>query len=92
MADPRRRSLQRVEVSAVAAPDGQPSVLLHLEHGYLVMNPEDAVDLARVLVEVADTVRAGFTCPVCGGTSHHPKDVEQGYCGRCHAWTGEKRS
>lgn len=30
-----------------------------------------------------------FTCPVCGATSYHPKDVEQGYCGRCHGWTRE---
>lgn len=27
-------------------------------------------------------------CPRCGMTSHHPTDVEQGYCGRCHDWTG----
>lgn len=29
-----------------------------------------------------------FICPVCGMTSYHPKDVEQGFCGNCHAWTG----
>jgi predicted ATP-dependent serine protease len=29
-----------------------------------------------------------FTCPRCGMTSAHPKDVEQGYCGNCHDWTG----
>jgi ribosomal protein S27AE len=28
-----------------------------------------------------------FTCPKCGAVSHHPKDKEQGYCGRCHAFT-----
>lgn len=31
---------------------------------------------------------SGFTCPQCGMTSHHPKDVEEGYCGNCHAFTG----
>ena len=31
---------------------------------------------------------AYFTCPRCGMTSHNPKDVEQGYCGNCHDWTG----
>ena len=31
---------------------------------------------------------ASFTCPRCGMTSHHPKDIEQGYCGNCHDWTG----
>ena len=28
-----------------------------------------------------------FTCPRCGARSVHPKDVEQGYGGRCHDWT-----
>ena len=33
-----------------------------------------------------------FTCPRCGMTSHHPRDVEEGYCGNCHGWTrGEDR-
>lgn len=26
-------------------------------------------------------------CPRCGATSHHPMDVQEGYCGRCHDWT-----
>jgi hypothetical protein len=30
-----------------------------------------------------------FTCPDCGATSHHPMDVNEGYCGRCHDWTGK---
>ena len=29
-----------------------------------------------------------ITCPVCGMTSHHPKDEEFGYCGNCHEFTG----
>jgi hypothetical protein len=29
-----------------------------------------------------------FTCPRCGRTSHHPKDLEEGYCGACHAFVG----
>lgn len=32
-----------------------------------------------------------FTCPVCGATSYHPQDVEHGYCGRCHDYTGRTR-
>lgn len=31
---------------------------------------------------------ASFTCPVCGLVSHHPIDISQGYCGRCHDFTG----
>ncbi|WP_428950978.1 hypothetical protein [Streptomyces sp. cg35] len=34
------------------------------------------------------TSRPSFTCPVCSATSHHPKDVANGYCGRCHRFTG----
>ncbi len=30
-----------------------------------------------------------FTCPCCLLTSHHPEDVARGYCGSCHAWTGD---
>lgn len=33
---------------------------------------------------------ASITCPTCGMTSYHPVDIEQGYCGNCHAWTGGK--
>jgi hypothetical protein len=33
------------------------------------------------------TAPAGFTCPRCGRTSHHPQDIAEGYCGACHDWT-----
>jgi len=43
---------------------------------------------------VVEYVRKGemmtFTCPRCGMTSAHPKDVEHGYCGNCHDWTGSE--
>lgn len=29
-----------------------------------------------------------ITCPQCGMTSCHPRDVEAGYCGKCHEFTG----
>lgn len=35
------------------------------------------------------TGRASITCPICRMTSYHPVDVELGYCGHCHAFTGE---
>lgn len=28
-----------------------------------------------------------ITCPQCGRTSWHPKDVEHGWCGNCYAFT-----
>jgi hypothetical protein len=36
----------------------------------------------------ARTEQPSFTCPECGATSWHPQDVQYGYCGRCHAFTG----
>jgi hypothetical protein len=32
---------------------------------------------------------SGFTCPRCGRVSQHPDELVQGYCGACHAFTGE---
>ena len=32
-----------------------------------------------------------FTCPRCQAVSHHPMDLDHGYCGRCHAFTGPTR-
>lgn len=29
-----------------------------------------------------------FRCPVCGMVSHNPNDEREGYCGKCHDWTG----
>jgi hypothetical protein len=29
-----------------------------------------------------------FTCPVCGKVSYHPMDEAEGYCGKCHRFTG----
>ncbi len=33
--------------------------------------------------------QASFVCPECRTQSWHPEDVKQGYCGRCHFWTGD---
>jgi hypothetical protein len=30
-----------------------------------------------------------FTCPDCGATSYNRNDIREGYCGRCHDWTGD---
>lgn len=31
---------------------------------------------------------ASTTCPACGKTSYHPKDIEYGYCAFCNEFTG----
>lgn len=32
-----------------------------------------------------------ITCPKCGMTTYDPDDIEEGYCGKCHDWTGVPR-
>lgn len=27
---------------------------------------------------------ASITCPRCGRTSYHPRDIQERYCGACH--------
>jgi hypothetical protein len=34
---------------------------------------------------------ASFVCPRCGAESHNPTDAAEGYCGRCHEWTGAEK-
>jgi hypothetical protein len=34
----------------------------------------------------------GFTCPRCGMTSYHPRDLQEGYCGNCHDFTGKQQT
>jgi len=31
-----------------------------------------------------------ITCLICGLTSHHPEDVRQRYCGRCHCFHDDR--
>ncbi len=32
---------------------------------------------------------AGYTCPRCKTVCHHPDDVANRYCGRCHLFAGD---
>lgn len=38
------------------------------------------------------SVMPHIICPRCGAISYHPKDKEEGYCGRCHAFTSDTTS
>jgi hypothetical protein len=52
----------------------------------------DAVVLghnAICLLEAETRGETMFQCPVCRTVSFHPKDIEHGYCGHCHDFTGE---
>jgi ribosomal protein S27AE len=44
----------------------------------------------RERVDVDEETSPSFTCPRCGATSYNPNDAAEGYCGRCHAWTGSR--
>ena len=47
-----------------------------------------ADDPAAIVARLHDG-EPSFTCPACGAVSYHPGDIREGYCGRCHDWTGE---
>lgn len=59
--------------------------------------PADVVELrqgAKVqarLFNVGEVDEKRFTCPKCGRVSCNPKDIENGYCGACHDFTGDPR-
>lgn len=62
--------------------DGEPVVVIDQSMSEL--------DRRRFLVAIVDDLRTvAYRCPVCGAVSYHPDDIAQGYCGRCHAFTGD---
>lgn len=52
---------------------------------------QEALEAVTVEVEMMKVEpQPSITCPLCWKTSHHPKDIEEGYCGFCHWWTGRE--
>lgn len=45
-------------------------------------------DAAAAAAEPVGQRWHGFRCPECGWVSQHPLDLANGYCGHCHAFTG----
>lgn len=43
----------------------------------------------RAMTDQIAAPAGSITCPTCGATSHHPRDVAEGYCGACHWWTSD---
>lgn len=43
----------------------------------------DSLSFGAGFGRTADSI----TCPVCHMTSYHPKDIKEGFCGNCNAWT-----
>ena len=55
-----------------------------------VMAEKNGIPVAELVAKLESAYPAGFKCPKCGRVSHNPKDVEHGYCGACHDWTGKQ--
>jgi len=49
-------------------------------------NEQDALELVGVVYAHVPTI----TCPRCRMTSANPHDIEQGYCGNCHAFVKDR--
>jgi hypothetical protein len=53
----------------------------------------DAVVLGHNAICILEAEVRGeptFVCPACHRVSYHPKDIEYGYCGFCHDFTGKR--
>jgi hypothetical protein len=51
-------------------------------------------EAAKAALEQAQTlprwqIAPYIVCPRCGAVSHHPKDITERYCGRCHRFHDE---
>lgn len=77
-------------VQAVVRGGGHVAVIQSLAQVPHHVHGAMAALLARSPAGSAPTQPPSVTCPVCGMTSHHPVDVQQGYCGNCHDWTRGK--
>ena len=43
---------------------------------------------SRLVTAKVNAILPHFTCPKCGMTSYNAHDIDEGYCGNCHTWTG----
>ncbi len=64
------------------------AVLVHDKYGEVVYMRRPALDrwhfeFIRPVIHQSEHV----TCPACGRTSAHPKDLEYGWCAACNAYT-----
>ncbi len=59
--------------------------LTELAQAYLQEHPSRSETLYIQPLPVEEC----FQCPECGKKSYHPADIENGYCGYCHDFTGD---
>ncbi|MFM9563269.1 MULTISPECIES: hypothetical protein [Streptomyces] len=79
---------EKIAAGALATIDVTPVINLG------VRSLKIAIALGATRAEVERTLERDFgplpfTCPACGRTSYHPADKQHGYCGACHAYTGD---
>ena len=48
-------------------------------------------DGARFQEITGNLTQPYITCPHCGMTSYNVHDIQEGYCGNCHEWSGLSR-
>lgn len=55
-----------------------------------ILNGRDDVDdkVVRSVLHRSAAPLPTITCPRCEAVSANPNDIREGYCGRCHDWTG----
>ncbi len=46
--------------------------------------------MRRPLLKTLESDAPHFQCPRCGIVSWNPRDLQEGYCGRCHDWTAPR--
>ena len=51
----------------------------------------DRISQPSLLPPVQDIEAPSITCPTCEAVSYNPKDIQFGYCGRCHAFTSKEK-
>jgi ribosomal protein L37E len=86
---PRTTTHHKKIVSVTPIPGTISGNICHLECGHVVQTFGSLSHAQGVVLctECRDQEERSITCPKCGKTSYHPKDVEEGYCGFCHAFT-----
>ncbi len=73
----------------IAAVIGFYSALFDLDPVAVALDVAAAVPHAGVIAQRIARDAGRFICPACGAASSSPEDLREGYCGRCHAFTGK---
>ena len=92
---PRLGSITRAngtEIPVRFEPAPEPNTFLpvDLDGRPVVIRTGDRLNVDVIGPGQSISATVAFRCPVCGAESHHPTDIAEGYCARCHDWTGRR--